>query len=352
MSIQQLIRPHLLNLRPYSSARDEYTGAEGTFLDANENPNDFEGSWNRYPDPYQKQLKAVISNLKEIQPKHIFLGLGSDEPIDLLIRAFCEPGKDSVMILPPTYGMYKVSAGIHNIGIQEVLLTEDYQVDVERVLSGVTSTTKILFLCTPNNPTGNLLRREDVLEILNRFQGLVVIDEAYIDFHSEPSYSELLDRYKRLVVLQTLSKAWGLASIRLGMAFASPEVVGLLNKIKPPYNIPGPVQQLAFEVLSRKQDAMRTEVDEILAERKRMIPVLEQLPFVTEVIPSAANFLLTRFVDSKSVFDYLMDRKIIVRDRSSQPRCEHCLRLTVGQREENDRLMIALDHFARPGDQP
>ena len=344
MNIADLIRPHLKSVKPYSSARDEYTGAEGVFLDANENPYGSAAGegWNRYPDPYQRPLKKEIARIKQVQEDHIFLGNGSDEPIDLLIRAFCEPGKDHILTFPPTYGMYQVSAGIQDISVEKVLLTSTFQLDLQPTLDALNHHPKITFLCSPNNPSGNQLNREAMRQVLEKATGIVVVDEAYIDFPDDPSWNQVLDQYPNLVVLQTFSKAWGMASLRLGMAFASPEIVRLLNKIKPPYNIPGPVQQVALKALTENEAHTRAWVKELNQERNWLIPKLEQLARVEQVFPSDANFLLVRFRKAPEVFHYLMAQKVIVRDRSTQPRCENCLRLTVGTRSENERLVEVL----------
>ena len=347
MTVAELVRPHLRSVKPYSSARDEYTGAEGTFLDANENPYGSAAGdgWNRYPDPYQRPLKQEIARIKQVEGSHIFLGNGSDEPIDLLIRAFCEPGQDHVLTFPPTYGMYQVAAGIQNVEVEQVLLTPDFQLDLEPALAALECKPKITFLCSPNNPSGNLLRREDMQQILEQSPGVVVVDEAYIDFPHEVSWNQVLGQYPNLVVLQTFSKAWGMASLRLGMAYASEEIVQLLNKIKPPYNIPGPIQEVALKALQKNESQKKTWVSSLNRERDLLIPRLAELPIVQKVFPSDANFLLVRFEAAKEIFRFLLEQRVIVRDRSSQPWCEGCLRLTVGTREENDRLIQALLSF-------
>jgi histidinol-phosphate aminotransferase len=349
MNISDLVRPHLKNVQPYSSARDEYTGAEGVFLDANENPHGSAagGGWNRYPDPYQRPLKEEIARIKEVAVANVFLGNGSDEPIDLLIRAFCEPGKDHILTFPPTYGMYKVSAGIQHVAVDQVLLTTDFQLDLEPTLKALRRNPKITFLCSPNNPSGNLLRQKDMRRVLEQAAGIVVVDEAYIDFPKEKSWNQALAQYPNLVVLQTFSKAWGMASLRLGMAFASEEVVQLLNKIKPPYNIPGPVQEVALKALQQNESKTTSWVTTLNEERDRLIPRVSDLPMVQKVFPSDANFILARFEASNEIFNYLLDQKVIVRDRSNQPLCDGCLRLTVGTREENDRLIEVLNSFRK-----
>jgi histidinol-phosphate aminotransferase len=344
--LRSVIRPHILTLAPYSSARDEYTGHSGVFLDANENPY---GSvtaehYNRYPDPYQSEIKAKLSPIKNIAPNRIFLGNGSDEPIDLLIRATCTPEKDHIIILPPTYGMYEVSASIHNVQIDKVSLTADYQVDVEAVLQAITAETKIIWVCTPNNPTGNVMQEEAIETLLRSFHGLVVVDEAYVDFTDAASWIGRLDEFPNLAVLQTFSKAWGLAGLRAGMCFASAELIKILNKIKSPYNISLPAQRALLEGLNavEKKDEM---VKEILKERASLRTMLENLSLVNKVFPSDANFLLVHFDDAKAVMGYLIEEAIIVRDRSRVHLCEGCLRITVGTREENQVLIDSLKEY-------
>lgn len=345
--LTKILRPHILNLVPYSSARDEYTGKEGVFLDANENPyQSVNGQhWNRYPDPYQWTIKEKLAPIKGVRPSQIFLGNGSDEPIDLLVRATCTPREDNILIMPPTYGMYQVSADINDVPIVKVPLTLDFQIDTKKVLAGITEKTKIVWICSPNNPSGNLLQREAIFEILNHFGGLVVVDEAYIDFADEPSFVAELDNYPNLIVLQTFSKAWGLASLRLGMCFASEEIIRVLNKIKPPYNLSGATQQLLLEALDYGEKKNQL-VQDILAERERLGKNLSTLPLVKKIYPSDANFLLVQFEDASAVMQYLLDEKIIVRDRSKVILCDGCLRLTVGTAEENQILLKALKSFA------
>jgi len=340
----RLLRPHLANLKPYSSARDEYTGKAGVFLDANENPYGSAGlleNFNRYPDPYQHEVKTAISKIKGVPPTSIFLGNGSDEPIDLLIRAFCEPGKDAIIIVPPTYGMYEVSAGINNVEIVRVPLKENFQLDVKGVLSAVSEQTKILFLCSPNNPTGNLLRKEDVLTLLHQFPGLVVIDEAYIDFAPESGFVHNLEQLPNLVVLQTLSKAWGLAGLRLGMAFGGVEIIRILNRIKPPYNIPSPSQKIVLEALANV-GAKQKMVADIMLQKEKLEEALKALSLVEHVYPSDANFLLVRVPKPKETYRFLVEQKVIVRDRSNVMHCHGCLRITVGTQKENEALLKAL----------
>ncbi|TDE17605.1 histidinol-phosphate transaminase [Dyadobacter psychrotolerans] len=344
--LNKILRPHILNLAPYSSARDEYTGHVGIFLDANENPYGSVTSerYNRYPDPYQANIKKKLAPLKGIGTEHIFLGNGSDEPIDLLVRATCTPGKDHVIIMPPTYGMYEVSASIHDVIIDKVSLTADYQIDVEGVLSAITENTKIIWICTPNNPSGNVMQESAIETILENFGGLVVVDEAYVDFTDKPSWIHRLDSYPNLVVLQTFSKSWGLAGLRAGMCFASKDLVKILNKIKAPYNISQPAQEALLSGLDGVEK-MKQMVQEILKEREVLRTMLENLSLVNKVFPSDANFLLVRFDDARSVMDYLLRETIIVRDRSRVHLCEGCLRISVGTDEENEALVDALKKY-------
>ncbi|WP_234734254.1 histidinol-phosphate transaminase [Tellurirhabdus bombi] len=350
--LQDILRPHILTLTPYSSARDEYTGKEGVFLDANENPYGSAGksgpnehTYNRYPDPYQWAIKERLAPLKGVRPSQIFLGNGSDEPIDLLVRATCTPGKDSILILPPTYGMYEVSASVNDVAIIKVPLKPDYQLDLPAVLEAIQPSTKLLFVCSPNNPTGNLIERETILTLLNAFRGLVIVDEAYIDFAETESMTALLDQYPNLVVLQTFSKAWGLAALRLGMCFASEELIQILNKIKPPYNISAPTQELALEALNHVGDKDKM-VTEVLEQRTDLHQKLLASSLVRRIHHSDANFLLVQFDDPKAIFDYLIEHQVIVRDRSRVTRCEGCLRITVGTEAENEHLMDILKQYA------
>lgn len=339
IDINALVRKNVLNMKPYSSARDEFTGDAEVFLDANENP--YPTPYNRYPDPLQWKVKEKLGVLKGVPPEQIFLGNGSDEPIDLIIRAFCEPNQDSIMITEPTYGMYKVCAEVNAVNVQQILLTPDFDLDLEAIPNTFDATTKVIFLCSPNNPTGNLLSRDRIVEVLKRFYGLVVIDEAYIDFTKSKSFVHELKKYPNLVVLQTFSKAWGLAGLRLGMCFASPEIISILNKIKYPYNVNVRTQELALDALDNvyRKDIW---VDEILRERALLADALGKLSIVEQVFPSDANFLLVRVRDAQSAYRYLTDNRIIVRDRSRVNLCYNCLRITVGTPEENKRLIDAL----------
>ena len=344
-SLSKVIRPHILSLTPYASARDEYSGKEGTFLDANENPlgSVISGNYNRYPDPYQWTVKEKIAEIKGIKPRQIFLGNGSDEAIDLVIRATCEPQQDNILILPPTYGMYKVCADVQNITVKEVPLTPDFQVNTKKVLETADEQTKINWICSPNNPSGNIIERSSILHILDNFKtGLVVVDEAYIDFASEESFTTLLEKYPNLVVLQTFSKAWGLAALRLGMAFASVEFIKILNKIKYPYNINGVTQKLLYEALS-KEDKKDKYVKQILKERGHLHKALAKLSIVQHIFPSDSNQLLVKFNNANAIYHYLIEQKIITRNRSNVILCEDCIRISVGSQKENEILIDALN---------
>ncbi|KZS42208.1 histidinol phosphate aminotransferase [Aquimarina aggregata] len=337
-NIDQIIRENVKGLKPYSSARDEYVsdGSDMIFLDANENP--FENGVNRYPDPQQRSLKAVLAEQKKVSVKNILLGNGSDEVLDLLFRAFCEPKKDNIITLPPTYGMYKVLANINNIEEQEVLLSDNFEPNVEEILNRVTVNTKIIFLCSPNNPTGNSFPENTIIEILESFKGLVVIDEAYIDFSDKESWIVKIKSYPNLIVTQTLSKAYGLAGIRLGVCYGSEDVIAVLNKIKPPYNVNELTQQRALErVLNQEQ--VKQEVSEILEQRTYLEKTLSALSFVIKVYKSDANFILVKVDDANKRYDQLLEEGIVVRNRSTQPLCENTLRFTVGTVEENKRLI-------------
>lgn len=315
-------------------------------MDANENPlgSITKEDHNRYPDPYQQSLKLRIQHIKGVTPQQIFLGNGSDEAIDLLFRAFCNPGKDNIIILPPTYGMYEVSAQINNVAIKRVNLTEDFQIQTDKILQEVDKFTKIIFICSPNNPSGNLMKKESVLQIIEGFEGLVVVDEAYVDFSKEQSLTLLLDSYPNLLVMQTFSKAWGLASLRLGMAFASAEIIQVLNRIKPPYNISGLTQETVLKALDNTEK-MQAMVEEILRERNFLEKELEKSSLVQHIYPSDANFLLVKVAGAKLIYNYLIDQKIIVRDRSKVVLCDDCLRITIGTRSENERLLEALGKY-------
>jgi histidinol-phosphate aminotransferase len=343
-----LVRNNIKALKPYSSARDEFKGDASIFLDANENSL---GSpllkwYNRYPDPLQWKIKEKLSAIKQVPVEKIFLGNGSDEPIDLLFRCFCEPGLDEVIICPPTYGMYEVSANINNISLNRVPLTANFQLDLPALEEAIRPNTKIIWICSPNNPSGNSIDRQDIEMVLNNFDGLVVIDEAYINFSRQRSFVTDLTDYPNLVILQTLSKAWGLAALRLGMAFASPEIIGYLNKVKPPYNISQPVQDLvlnALDEVGQVNDMIRVLVDE----RKKLEADLLQCDQVLIVYPSDANFLLVKFKDAKSMYNYLLEKGIVLRDRSNVLLCEQCLRITVGTSAENQQLLASISGYSQ-----
>jgi histidinol-phosphate aminotransferase len=346
MEIRDLIRPHLLQLKPYSSARDEYTGKFGVFLDANENPFGTPGgySYHRYPDPYQSDLKDKISKIKDISAAQIFLGNGSDEAIDLLIRAFCEPGRHNVCITPPTYGMYEVSAEINNVSIIRVNLRPDFSLDSTELMQNIDADTRIIFLCSPNNPTGNSLPSREVIKILKAFHGIVVVDEAYIDFSLQDSMLSQLHEFKNLVVIQTLSKAWGMAGLRLGMAFANVDVINVLNRIKPPYNINEATQKIALEALDHVVEKEKL-VTEIFALREEFGLKLQSMPHVLKIYPSDANFLLVKVTDARFVYEKLIERQIIIRDRSKVQLCEGCLRISIGTPDEMATLEKALQEI-------
>ncbi|MVM33566.1 histidinol-phosphate transaminase [Spirosoma sp. HMF4905] len=347
-NLNNLLRPHILTLTPYSSARDEYTGKVGVFLDANENPigsTTDTGDYNRYPDPHQWAIKHRLAPIKGVRPEQIFLGNGSDEPIDLLVRATCAPGKDNLLIMPPTYGMYEVSAAVNDVDIIKVPLTPDFQVDTAAVLAAITPNTKLIWLCSPNNPSGNLLQADAIRAILEAADhSLVIVDEAYIDFANTSSWTSELDKYPNLVVLQTFSKAWGLAALRLGMCFASEELIQVLNKIKPPYNISAPTQTLALDALAHEEEKNEM-VEQILIERQFLADNLRSLLSVEVIHPSDANFLLVQFEDAKGMFEHLIEQQVIVRDRSKVKLCDGCLRISVGIRAENERLLSVLQTF-------
>lgn len=339
MELKKYLRKNILHLKPYSSARDEFSGEAMVFLDANENP--FNQPYNRYPDPLQRKLKERIAEIKGVAPESIFLGNGSDEPIDLLIRAFCEPGTHNIVQIEPTYGMYQVAAGINNVEVKKALLSDNYQLDAAEVLHSVDDYTRIIFLCTPNNPTGNVLDTSEMIKVLNGFDGPVVIDEAYIDFAPGLSLLPRLSEFKNLIILQTFSKAWGMAGIRLGMAFADTEIVKILNKIKYPYNLNILTQQKALELLDNS-GAMQKWVETLLEERDKLANALNQIPYVEKVWPSDANFLLVKMKNARKVYEFLVEKGIIVRDRSKVLLCEDCLRITVGTEAENNALIEAI----------
>ena len=343
ISLERLVRPNIWSLAPYSSARDEYFGKEAhVFLDANENP--YNAPYNRYPDPLQRELKGLLEKVKGVPADMIFLGNGSDEAIDLPYRIFCEPGRDNVVAIAPTYGMYKVCADINDIEYREVLLDDHYQMQAEKLLAACDEHTKIVWMCSPNNPTGNSLDRDEILKVIEAFQGIVIVDEAYIDFAQQKSLRQELPTHPNLIILQTMSKAWGSAAIRLGMAFASKEIIAIYNKVKYPYNINLLTQQQAIEVLKDPYEVDKW-VKILLAERSRLIQAFAELPICETIYKTDANFFLAKVTDAKAIYDYLVDKGIIVRNRSRIQLCANCLRITIGTRTENNELLSALRQY-------
>lgn len=344
-NLNTLVRENIKGLQPYSSARDEYVsdGTEMIFLDANENP--FENDVNRYPDPQQRNLKAVLAKQKGVQVDNLLLGNGSDEVLDLIFRVFCEPNVDNIISLPPTYGMYKVLSGINAIENREVLLTKEFQLDVPQILNTVDKNSKIIFICSPNNPTGNSIDKSDILKLLKGFRGLIVIDEAYIDFSDKESWVGQWNEFPNLIVTQTLSKAYGLAGIRLGLCFASTEIITVMNSIKPPYNVNQLTQKRALEQVL-KTEVLSHEVTQILKEKKRLTKILSNVGFIDKVYPSDANFVLVKVDDANERYKQLLQKGVVVRNRTTQPLCENTLRLTVGTNEENEKLITALNEIA------
>jgi histidinol-phosphate aminotransferase len=340
--INNLVRENVKQMKPYSSARDEFEDfdtADMIFLDANENP--FENGVNRYPDPQQMSVKEVLAKQKFVKTNQILLGNGSDEVLDLLFRAFCEPKKDNVITLPPTYGMYSVLANINAVQNIEVLLSDDFQPQIEKIMEAVDENTKIIFLCSPNNPTGNSFSDESVAYLLQNFKGLVVIDEAYIDFSKKDSWSNELDEYPNLIITQTLSKAYGLAGIRLGICYASAAIISVLNKIKPPYNVNELTQKRALERLKDK-DKIKAEINSIITQREELLKVLLDIKFVEKIYPTEANFILVKVDDANKRYDELIGKGIVIRNRTTQPLCDNCLRFTVGTEQENMKLIEVL----------
>ncbi len=339
MNLQQLVRKNVWNMKAYSSARDEFKGEASVFLDANENP--LNSRYNRYPDPLQWKLKEKIAKVKDVEPEKIFLGNGSDEPIDLVIRIFCEPRTDNIVAIDPTYGMYQVCADVNDVEYRKVLLNKSFDLDAQALLEKTDSNTKIVFLCSPNNPTGNLLNRKEIEKILNSFDGIVIVDEAYIDFASEATWLGDLDKYPNLIVLQTFSKAWGLAAVRLGMAFASPDIIKLFNKVKYPYNVNILTQNFVNEELD-KLELRKEWISILLKGRDYLKAELPKLPFVEKIYPTDANFLLVKVADANGLYKQLADKGVIVRNRNSVSLCAGCLRITVGTDEENKTLIETL----------
>lgn len=339
MNLQQLVRKNVWDMKAYSSARDEFKGEASVFLDANENP--LNDKYNRYPDPLQWKLKEKIAKIKDIEAEKIFLGNGSDEPIDLVIRIFCEPRIDNIVAIDPTYGMYQVCADVNDIEYRKVLLNENFDIDAHKILERTDDKTKLIFLCSPNNPTGNLLNKKEIEKILNSFAGIVIVDEAYIDFASETTWLNDLDKYPNLVVLQTFSKAWGLAAVRLGMAFASPEIIRLFNKVKYPYNVNILTQNFVSEELE-SVELRKQWIGILLKGRDYLKGELIKLPFVEKIYPTDANFLLVRVGDANGIYKKLADKGVIVRNRNSVSLCAGCLRITVGTDAENKTLIETL----------
>lgn len=340
--INNLVRENVKTMKPYSSARDEFKDfdvAQMIFLDANENP--YQNGVNRYPDPQQTSVKAVLAKQRNLNTNQVLLGNGSDEVLDLLFRAFCEPKVDNVITLPPTYGMYGVLANINAVENREVLLSTDFQPEVDAILDAVDANTKMIFLCSPNNPTGNSFSDESVVTLLQNFKGLVVIDEAYIDFSNKPSWLVELDEYPNLIITQTLSKAYGLAGIRLGICYASAAIIAVLNKIKPPYNVNELTQQRALERLADKEK-IQLEIDSIIIQRDNLLKVLQEVSFVSKIYPTEANFVLIEVDDATKRYDELIAKGIVIRNRTTQPLCKNTLRLTIGTVDENQKLMDAL----------
>lgn len=344
--LNSLLRDNIKRLVPYSSARDEFKGEASVFLDANENSygSPLATDYNRYPDPLQWKVKYRLADIKGVPPQNIFLGNGSDEAIDVLFRAFCRPGIDNVVLCPPTYGMYEVSANINDVTIRKATLTEDFQLDLPAIEAAIDENTKLIFICSPNNPTANAINRQDIEVVLNNFHGIVVVDEAYINFSKQKTLIQELTEYPNLVILQTLSKAWGLAALRVGMAFASEDIINVFNKVKPPYNINQASQELALEALNNI-DQVNAWIRETVLERDKLEFALKALPIVEKVYPSDANFLLAKTTDAKGIYNHLIEKGIVVRDRSKVELCVGCLRITVGTPAENVELINTLQAF-------
>ncbi|MBQ2209465.1 MAG: histidinol-phosphate transaminase [Prevotella sp.] len=343
ISLEQLVRPNIWSLAPYSSARDEYSGKEAhVFLDANENP--YNAPYNRYPDPLQRDLKKMLEKVKGVPAENIFLGNGSDEAIDLPYRIFCEPGKDNVVAIEPTYGMYKVCADINNVEYRPVLLDEHYEFKASALLGACDEHTKIIWICSPNNPTGNSLNRDEILKVIEGFEGIVVVDEAYIDFAQQLSLRSELASHPNLIILQTMSKAWSSAAIRLGMAFASKDIIAIYNKVKYPYNVNLLTQQQAMEMLKDPFEIDKY-VKLLLTERAQVMQAFAELPICEQVYKTDANFFLVRVTDAQKIYDYLVDKGIIVRNRTRVQLCQNCLRITIGTRTENQELLSALRQY-------
>ncbi|MBU2915912.1 histidinol-phosphate transaminase [Reichenbachiella agariperforans] len=344
MNIRSLLRKNIQSLTPYSSARDEFDSVAEVYLDANENP--FDNGVNRYPDPYQKPVKARLSEIKNIAPEKILLGNGSDEVLDLIYRAFCEPKVDNVISHNPSYGMYPVLSEINDVELRKVNLDAGFSLDAKKMIAASDEHSKLFFICSPNNPSGNLLNKEEIRQILDLKKGIVVIDEAYIDFAETDSWLTELDRYPNLIVCQTLSKAWGLAGLRVGMCFASEEIVRVLNAIKPPYNVNVLSQEAALKALNQ-EDEFKKQLAIILDEKKKVETALAQSPCVQELFPSDSNFVLARVENANALYDFLLERKVIVRNRSKEHLCASCLRFTIGTPEENQRLLDGITAYEK-----
>jgi len=347
-NLQSILRENIKKLVPYSSARSEFKGGASVFLDANENAygSPLPKPYNRYPDPVQLQLKDKISKIKGVPPQNMFIGNGSDEAIDILIRAFCRPQIDNILILPPTYGMYEVSAEINDVKVKRVNLTADFQLNLEKIAETIDDNTRLIFICSPNNPSANSFYREDIETLLVHFKGLVVVDEAYINYSRQKSFIQELTEYSNLVVLQTFSKAWGLAGLRVGMAFASEEIIEVFNKIKPPYNINQASQEIALEALEHIE-TVNDWIKETVSEREKLSSKLLEFPFVQKVFPSDANFILVKTADPVAIYNHLVADGIIVRDRSKVEHCEGCLRFTIGTPAENQRVLDSLQLYLK-----
>ncbi|MEP6904126.1 MAG: histidinol-phosphate transaminase [Actinomycetota bacterium] len=347
-NLQNLIRENIKRLTPYSSARKEFSGAARIFLDANENSfgSPLPVNYNRYPDPQQSKIKEKVAAIKNIKPSEIFIGNGSDEAIDLLFRIFCRPAEDNVLICPPTYGMYQVSADINDVLIKRANLTMDFQLDFQAIEKAIDANTKLLFICSPNNPTGNSFGREGILKLAKKFGGIIVIDEAYIHFSKQQSLLAEINDFPNLVVLQTFSKAWGLAGLRVGLAFANEEIVKLFNKVKPPYNISQIAQEAILDALENREKVKKT-IAEIIFERQKLSKKLREFSFVKQIYPSDANFILVKTTDAEKIYAFLLDEKIVVRNRNSVELCEGCLRITVGAPGENKILLNSLKNYEK-----
>lgn len=345
--LENLVRENIKRLVPYSSARKEFTGAAQIFLDANENSfgSPLEKNYNRYPDPLQTKIKEKIAGWNDVKTSEIFIGNGSDEAIDLLFRIFCEPRKDNVLICPPTYGMYEVSAEINDVEIKRAFLTESFELDLNEITDAIDENTKLLFICSPNNPTANSFPRGNILNLAKNFGGIVVVDEAYIHFSGENSLIAEIENYKNLVVLQTFSKAWGLAGLRVGLAFADEKIIELFNKVKPPYNVSQIAQEAILDALENRKKVEET-IAEIIGEREKLIENLREFSFVVKIYPSDANFVLVKTTDAEKIYKFLLDEKIVVRNRSNVELCAGCLRITIGTLEENEYLINSLKKLA------